>query len=78
MVREEEEILVTDRGDVVAELRNLGRTPSAIRTPTLLIHAREGRLRLRKPRRPEPYGPQPRIAPDGSAGHLLDEETGER
>ena len=78
MVREGEEILVTDRGEVVAELRRPGRTASEMRYPALLLHAREGRLRFGEPNRPEPYTIQERIVPDGTATRLLDEERGGR
>lgn len=76
MVRNGEEILVTDRGEVVAELRQPGRSSSEVRYPALLLHARQGKLRLGEPNRASLYEAKPRRAPDGTAVRLLDEERG--
>ena len=77
LVRNGEEILVTDRGEVVAELRQ----PSARVTlpyPALLEAVRHGRVRLGLPNRPDLYPELGRVMPPGSAARLLDEERGER
>lgn len=78
MVRGGEEILITDRGEVVAELRQPGGTASELRYPALLLHARQGRVRLGEPNRPDVYPAQTQIAPEGTASRLLDEVRGER
>ena len=78
MVRRGEEILITDRGEVIAELRRPDRSASEVRYPALLLHAREGKVRLGEPNRPDLYTLHARIAPDGTAGRLLDEEREER
>lgn len=62
LVRRGERVLVTDRGEVVAELRRPG--PAA---------PERGR-----PRRPRRYPPLAPLAPDGTALALLGEERGER
>ena len=78
MARRGEEILITDRGEVIAELRQPGRSASEVQYPALLLHARQGKVRLGEPNRPDMYGATPRIAADGAASRLLDEERGER
>ncbi|HWW94253.1 MAG TPA: type II toxin-antitoxin system prevent-host-death family antitoxin [Vicinamibacteria bacterium] len=77
MVRNGEEILVTDRGEMVAELRR----PSPRVTlpyPALLEVVRQGRARVGLPNRPDLYPALGRVMPPGSAARLLDEERGER
>jgi len=77
LVRNGEEILVTDRGEVVAELRQ----PSprvALHYPALLEAVRQGRARLGMPNRPDLYPALGAVMPAGSAAKLLDEERGER
>ncbi len=78
MVRRGEEVLVTDRGEVVAELRQPASTPNSAAYPGLVRHARAGRARLGAPNSPALY---PRVMPplpSGSAGRLLDAEREER
>ena len=77
LVRNGEEILVTDRGEVVAELRQ----PSPrvdLPYPALLDAARRGQVRLGMPNRPDLYPRLPPVLPEGSAAKLLDEERGGR
>jgi antitoxin (DNA-binding transcriptional repressor) of toxin-antitoxin stability system len=77
LVRNGEEILVTDRGEVVAELRQ----PSPRVTlpyPALLEAVRQGRARLGLPNRPDLYPPLGPVAAPGTAAKLLDDERGER
>jgi antitoxin (DNA-binding transcriptional repressor) of toxin-antitoxin stability system len=77
LVRNGEEILVTDRGEVVAELRQ----PSprvALPYPALLEVVRQGRARVGLPNRPDLYPALGRVMPPGTAARLLDEERGGR
>jgi antitoxin (DNA-binding transcriptional repressor) of toxin-antitoxin stability system len=77
LVKEGEEILVTDRGDVVAELRQP--TPrAALPYPGLLEAVTRGRVRMGRPNRPDLYPPMGASTPAGTAERLLDEERGER
>lgn len=77
MVRGGEEILVTDRGAVVAELRRPG---AAVDTPypALVELARNAKARLGSPNRPDLYPPLSPLLADGVAAQLLGEERGER
>jgi antitoxin (DNA-binding transcriptional repressor) of toxin-antitoxin stability system len=77
MVKDGEEILVTDRGVVVAELRQ----PSprvGLPYPALLEMVRQGRVRLGVPNDPAVYPALAPAAPPGTARRLLDQERGER
>ena len=77
LVRNGEEVLVTDRGEVVAELRQP--TPRvALSYPALLEAVRQGRAVLVMPNRPDLYQPLSALAPAGSVARLLDEEREER
>jgi antitoxin (DNA-binding transcriptional repressor) of toxin-antitoxin stability system len=79
LVRSGEVVLVTDRGEVVAELRSPGSLAGDTeRHPGLLILARRGVLTLGKPNDPAAYPPMPRLLPPGTVQRLLDEERGER
>jgi antitoxin (DNA-binding transcriptional repressor) of toxin-antitoxin stability system len=78
-VRAGEEVLVTDRGQVVAELRQPA--PPGARAelhPGLAALARRGALTLGAPNDPELYPSLAPLAPAGAAARLLDEERGER
>jgi antitoxin (DNA-binding transcriptional repressor) of toxin-antitoxin stability system len=77
LVREGEEILVTDRGRVVAELRLPG-PRGDIPYPALLEALRGGRVRLGTGNRPDLYPALEEILPRGTAAKLLDEERSER
>jgi len=77
LVRGGEEILVTDRGQVIAELRQ----PSPrvdMPYPALLEAVRQGRARLGVGNRPELYPALSPAMPEGAAARLLDEERGGR
>ena len=77
LVRNGEEILVTDRGEVIAELRQ----PSprvALPYPALLDVVRQKRARLGLPNHPDLYPALGAAMPAGSAAKLLDEERSER
>ena len=78
MVRRGEEILVTHRGEVVAELRQPSRVPAAVTYPGLVRHARAGKARIGGPNRRDLYPCQEPLLPPGSARRLLDEERGDR
>lgn len=77
LVRNGEEILVTDRGEVVAELRQPSPRVS-LPYPALIDAVRQGRARLGMPNRPDLYRPLGALTPAGMAAKLLDEERGER
>ncbi|MCZ6726232.1 MAG: type II toxin-antitoxin system prevent-host-death family antitoxin [Acidobacteria bacterium] len=75
MVRSGEEILVTDRGEVVAELRE-PRVQAESPYPALVSCARQGKVRLGAANRPDLYSAvEPVLAP-GEAAKFLDEERG--
>ena len=78
MVRRGEEILVTDRGEAVAELRQPLSLPEAAAYPELVRRARSGKVRLGAPNRADLYPRVSRSLPPGTARRLLDEERGER
>jgi antitoxin (DNA-binding transcriptional repressor) of toxin-antitoxin stability system len=78
-VRRGAHILVTDRADVVAEIREPGAaySPSEDRHPLLEAWARAGVVAL--PTRPKsPLPPPPARLPDGTAKRLLDADRSER
>ena len=78
MVRGGEEILVTDRGEAVAELRQPADPPDKAAYPELVRRARTGRVRLGAPNRSGLYPSLPSSLPLGTARRLLREERGER
>ena len=78
MVRDGEEILVTDRGRVVAELRQPTNLPGAGAHPELTRHARAGRARVGAPNQAELYPTMKRLLPPGTGRRLLDEQRGVR
>ena len=73
LVREGEVVMVTDRGEIVAELR----APEPVselerKYPRLAEMARQGRVRLPlKPNGPDAYPRLPRATPPGTAAELL-------
>jgi antitoxin (DNA-binding transcriptional repressor) of toxin-antitoxin stability system len=78
-VRKGEEILVTDRGEVVAELRPP--TPPEARSPVhpgIAALARRGLLTPGLPGTPALYPRLPPLMPSGSVLELLDAEREER
>lgn len=78
-VRTGENILVTDRGRVVAELRPPGPTSwEAEVGPGLAALASRGSLRLGAPNEPSLYPELAPLLPAGASAQLLDEERGER
>lgn len=78
-VRKGHVVLVTDRGEIVAELRPPGGLPVPHDVPPgLLEMARRGSVTLGGPNHPGLYPRLPRLVPPGTAQQLLDEERGER
>lgn len=79
LVKAGESVLVTDRGEVVAELGPPGQRARDSRfSPAILEAARRGELTLPTVRGKPDYSTPPKIFPDGTAKRLLDEERGER
>ena len=78
MVRQGEEVLITDRGEAIAELRQPLRLPEAAAYPELVRRARLGKVRLGAPNRADLYPRMPRSLSSGTARRLLDEERGKR
>jgi antitoxin (DNA-binding transcriptional repressor) of toxin-antitoxin stability system len=79
LVRAGEHVLVTDRGEVVAELRAPDRGHGASSHPPGLVElARRGKARLGDPKQPDAYPALPPLLPPGRAQRLLDEERGDR
>lgn len=79
LVRAGEVVMVTDRGQVVAELRPPGAGVEGIeRYPGLAEMARQGLVTLGAPNRADLYPMLEACVPAGTAAQLLDEERGER
>jgi antitoxin (DNA-binding transcriptional repressor) of toxin-antitoxin stability system len=79
LVRSGEVVLVTDRGEVVAELRPPGPAAQASDLPPKLLElARQGLVTLGPPNDPALYAPMPQVMPEGAALRLLEEERGNR
>ncbi|HEV8129949.1 MAG TPA: type II toxin-antitoxin system prevent-host-death family antitoxin [Acidobacteriota bacterium] len=77
-IRAGEEVLVTDRGQVVAELRPPGLVRDERITPGLVLLAKRGVLTLGAPNRSDLYPPLRRVLPVGRGQQLLDEQRGTR
>ena len=78
-VRSGHKILVTDRGQVVAELTPPGESPDERGLPPgLLALAREGKVTLGLPNDPALYTLLPRALRGISSQELLDEDRGPR
>ncbi len=78
-VRSGEGVLVTDRGDVVAELVPPGQTTVQGNVPSGLVAlAKEGRLTLGAENDAAAYPKLSRLLKRGRAAALLDEERGSR
>jgi prevent-host-death family protein len=79
LVRSGEVVLVTDRGEVVAEL-SPPRTTDRIESDESGLDdlVTRGLITRGAPNDPAVYRRMPRIAPDGTAQRLIDEERGER
>jgi antitoxin (DNA-binding transcriptional repressor) of toxin-antitoxin stability system len=80
-VREGEVIMVTDRGEVVAELRAPEAATNELlqKYPGLVDMVRRGLIRLpSQPHRPGLYPRLPSVTPPGTAQRLLDEDREDR
>lgn len=74
-----ESVLVTDRGEVVAELRPApANLPSEVLDPTREALRRRGGVRLGGPHDPSIYVVREPVGEPGLSARLLDEERGER
>ena len=79
LVRAGERVLVTDRGEVIAELGPPSEGSAYSQVPTKLREMiRDGRAIPAAPREEYTYPIFPRLAPEGTAERLIDEERGER
>lgn len=78
LVRNGENVLVTDRGEVVAELRPPGQSALDLKYPILSELARQGKLRLGAPNDPALYKSLPKLLTQKDLARLLEEERGER
>lgn len=80
LVREGEVVMVTDRGEVVAELRQPGPASEILQKyPGLVDMVRRGLVRLPlKPNGPDAYPLLPSVTPPGTAAELLDWVRGDR
>lgn len=81
LVRNGETLLVTDRGEVIAEIRAPGSAaPEDLPYPGLWELARRGLVRIGAPNDPEVYDLPPHLPrfPEGTATRLIDEDRGER
>ncbi len=77
-VRSGELVLVTDRGEVVAELRRPSSVSDDFPYPRLIEMVRQGEARLGKPNNPDLYASRPTKRERGTAAGLLDRERGDR
>ncbi len=78
-VKAGEEVLVTERGEVVAELAPPRKRTADPDIPRELLALLErGLISQARVNDPTVYRRLPRCAPDGEAQRLLDEERGER
>jgi antitoxin (DNA-binding transcriptional repressor) of toxin-antitoxin stability system len=78
-VRNGEEVLVTDRGAVVAELRPPGRAAMTGALPAGLVDlAARGLVAIGAPNEASAYPALPRVLAPGRLASLLDEERGLR
>jgi len=77
LVRAGEDVLVTDRGEVVAELRPAGAPRQGVSHAGLHDLARHGKARLGGSNHPELYPALPAALSPGEALELLDAERGD-
>lgn len=78
-VADGETILITNRGEAVAELRQPLERPEDSRLPSGLRDlVRKGVVAPAAPNDPEAYPALPALLEPGEAGRLLDRERGER
>ncbi|KPJ93620.1 MAG: hypothetical protein AMS18_05390 [Gemmatimonas sp. SG8_17] len=78
LVRRGEDVLVTDRGAVVAELRRPGTSSVETPYPRLIEWDRDGKARVGAPNRPDLYPEVKPILKGCTVSELLSHERGER
>lgn len=78
LVRDGERVLVTHRGEMVAEIRPPGTPAEDDPYPLLSAAARQGKVRIGAPNEPDLYPKFEKVTPDGLAQELLDWSRGER
>ena len=79
LVRAGERVLVTDRGEVIAELGPPGTGADQVEMPPKLREMiRHGLATRALPRGDYKFPRFPRLAPDGTAERLIDEVRGDR
>jgi antitoxin (DNA-binding transcriptional repressor) of toxin-antitoxin stability system len=76
-VREGEEVLVTDRGEVVAELRPPSRSVESPAYPGLTRLIQQGKARMGAPNSADLYPRLKALLPEGSSLRLLSDERAE-
>jgi prevent-host-death family protein len=78
-VRSGESVLVTDRGEAIAEICPLGYSPLPKDLPVGMVEMfRKGRISLGAPNEAAAYPALPSALAELESGRLLDEERGER
>ena len=78
-VKRGEHVLITDRGQVIAELRQPSGYPDpGGLSPALASLVRENAVEVGLPNDPDAYPAQPQRAPDGTAARVLGELRDER
>lgn len=78
-VKQGEQILITDRGQVIAELRQpSGYSDQGGLAPALASMVRERTIEVGLPNNAEAYPAQPQRVPDGTAARVLGELRDER
>lgn len=78
LVRRGERVLITDRGEVVAEVRGTSAAEQQQAAGGIEALVRRGLARAGGPNDPSLYPPMPPALPEGEARRLLDLERGER
>jgi antitoxin (DNA-binding transcriptional repressor) of toxin-antitoxin stability system len=76
-VKRGERVLVTDRGQVIAELREPAAYPEQSVPPGLAAMVRDNALQVGLPNTADAYPPQPPRVADGTAAQVIDELRGE-
>ncbi len=78
LVRGGEEVLVTDRGEVVAELRSPSKFLTESPHPGLMKLMRQGKARLGAPHRSDLYPRLPALLSEGELARLIADERADR
>jgi len=78
LIQSGEEILVTDRGEVVAELRQPSKSHIDVPYPGLMKLVRQGKARAGATNLPSLYPRLPALLPKGELARLIAEERADR